>query len=79
MVQESEISATKKLRLNSAIYKKKKISCQALPSILSVFPNESANFARHNFAIRKCDVFMDSMHNVMTLICIFNPLVDYCF
>ena len=63
----------------------KKIRCETVPSILSVFPNEFnkfndtgarmqdfilyhmtlktllTNFApkRHNFAIRKCDVFMD--------------------
>ena len=45
----------------------KKIRCEALPSILSVLPNEF-NFAlkRHDFAIRKHDDLWTSTHIVTT-------------
>ena len=40
-----------------------------------------ANFApkRHDFANKKRDVFMDVNAKRYDVICIFTPLVDYCF
>ena len=32
----------------------------------------------HDFAIRKCDIFMDVNASRYDIICIFNPQVDYC-